>query len=329
MKQRNLGSLAVSEIGFGTMSFASTYGASPDHAEAIRVIRGAHDLGVTFFDTAEAYGPWSNEELVGEALRPLRDQVVIATKFGFNIDPATGERSAGVNSRPDHVRQVVDGSLKRLNIETIDLLYQHRVDPAVPIEDVAGTVRDLIAEGKVKHFGLSEAAAGTIRRAHAVQPVTAIQSEYSLWTREPEPEVLPLCAELGIGFVPWSPLGAGYLTGKIDPSTPIDSSDFRAGSPRFTPEARTANQALVDLLNRIATEKHATPAQIALGWLLARAPFIVPIPGTRRLDRVQENVGAADVVLTGDDLETIEGALAAIDIKGERLPAAILQLSYR
>ncbi len=329
MKQRNLGSLAVSEIGFGTMSFASTYGASPDHAEAIRVIRGAYDLGVTFFDTAEAYGPWTNEELVGEALRPIRDKVVIATKFGFNIDPRTGERGAGVNSHPDHVRQVVDASLKRLGVETIDLLYQHRVDPDVPIEDVAGTVKDMIAAGKVKHFGLSEAAASTIRRAHAVQPVTAIQSEYSLWTRDPEPEVLPLCAELGIGFVSWSPLGAGYLTGKIDPSTPIDSSDFRAGSPRFTKEARTANQAVVDLLSQIADEKQATPAQIALGWLLARAPFIVPIPGTRRLDRVQENVGAADVVLTGDDLEKIESAVAAIEIQGERLPAAILQLSYR
>ena len=331
MKQRKLGSLAVSEIGFGTMSFASTYGASPDRAEAIRVIRGAHDLGVTFFDTAEVYGPWTNEELVGEALRPIRDEVVIATKFGFDIDQRTGERGAGVNSRPDHVRQVVDASLKRLGIETIDLLYQHRVDPAVPIEDVAGTVKDLIAAGKVQHFGLSEAAAGTIRRAHAVQPVTAIQSEYSLWTREPEPEpeVLPLCAELGIGFVPWSPLGAGYLTGKIDPSTPIDSSDFRAGSPRFTPEARTANQALVDLLSRIAGEKQATPAQIALAWLLARAPFIVPIPGTRRLDRARENVGAADVALTTEDLEKIESAVSAIEITGERLPAAILQLSYR
>ncbi|WP_334184664.1 aldo/keto reductase [Novosphingobium sp.] len=329
MKQRKLGSLAVSEIGFGTMSFASTYGASPDRAEAIRVIRGAHDLGVTFFDTAEAYGPWTNEELVGEALRPVRDEVVIATKFGFDIDQQTGERGAGLNSRPDHVRQVVDASLQRLGIETIDLLYQHRVDPAVPIEDVAGTVKDLIAAGKVRHFGLSEAAASTIRRAHAIQPVTAIQSEYSLWTREPEPEVLPLCAELGIGFVPWSPLGAGYLTGKIDPSTPIDSSDFRAGSPRFTPEARTANQALVDLLTGIAVDKQASPAQIALAWLLARAPFIVPIPGTRRLDRVQENAGAADVVLTAQDLERIERAVAAIPITGDRLPAAILQFSYR
>ena len=329
MKQRLLGSLAVSEIGFGTMSFASVYGASPDRAEAIRVIRGAHDLGVTFFDTAEAYGPWTNEELVGEALRPIRDRVVIATKFGFDIDPATGQRRPGLNSRPEHVRQVVDASLRRLGMETIDLLYQHRVDPAVPIEDVAGVVKDLIAQGKVRHFGLSEAAAATIRRAHAVQPVTAIQSEYSLWTRDPEPEILPLCAELGIGFVPWSPLGAGYLTGKINVATAIESNDFRAASPRFTPEARAANQALVDLLNRIAADKQATPSQIALAWLLARAPFIVPIFGTRRLDRVAENLGAAQVELTDADMGEIETAMAAIAIQGARLPAAVLQFSYR
>ena len=329
MKQRLLGSLAVSEIGFGTMSFASVYGASPDRAEAIRVIRGAHDLGVTFFDTAEAYGPWTNEELVGEALRPIRDQVVIATKFGFDIDSATGQRRSGLNSRPEHVRQVVDASLQRLGVETIDLLYQHRVDTAVPIEDVAGVVKDLTAEGKVRHFGLSEAAAATIRRAHAVQPVTAIQSEYSLWTRDPEPEVLPLCAELGIGFVPWSPLGAGYLTGTIDVTTAIESNDFRAGSPRFTPEARAANQALVDLLIRIAADKHATPAQIALAWLLARAPFIVPVFGTRRLDRVEENLGAAQITLTAKDMTEIETAIAAINIQGDRLPAAVLQFSYR
>jgi len=329
MKQRLLGSLAVSEIGFGTMSFASVYGASPDRIEAIRVIRGAHDLGLTFFDTAEAYGPWTNEELVGEALRPIRDQVVIATKFGFDIDPVTGQRGAGLNSRPEHVRAVVDASLKRLGMDAIDLLYQHRVDPAVPIEEVAGLVKDLIAEGKVRHFGLSEAAAATIRRAHAVQPVTAIQSEYSLWTRDPEPEILPLCADLGIGFVPWSPLGAGYLTGKIDVATTIESNDFRAASPRFTPEARAANQALVDLLSRIAADKQATPAQIALAWLLARAPFIVPIFGTRRLDRVAENLGAAQVVLTAADMAEIETAIAAIDIQGARLPAAVLQFSYR
>jgi len=329
MKQRLLGSLAVSEIGFGTMSFASVYGASPDRAEAIRVIRGAHDLGVTFFDTAEAYGPWTNEELVGEALRPIRDQVVIATKFGFDIDPVTGQRRPGLNSRPEHLRQVVDASLKRLGMETIDLLYQHRVDPAVPIEDVAGVVKDLIAEGKVRHFGLSEAAAATICRAHAVQPVSAIQSEYSLWTRDPEPEILPLCADLGIGFVPWSPLGAGYLTGKISVATAIESNDFRAASPRFTPEARAANQALVDLLVDIAANKQATPAQIALAWLLARAPFIVPIFGTRRLDRVEENLGAAQVILSGVIMAEIEAAIAAIDIQGARLPAAVLQFSYR
>lgn len=329
MKQRHLGPLSVSEIGFGTMSFSSTYGASPERGEAIRVIRGAHDLGVTLFDTAEAYGPWTNEELVGEALRPIRDAVVIATKFGFDIDQTTGKRGVGVNSRPEQVRRVVDASLKRLGIETIDLLYQHRVDPNVPIEDVAGVVKDLVAAGKVRHFGMSEAAASTIRRAHAVQPVAAIQSEYSLWTRDPEAEVLPLCVELGIGLVPWSPLGAGYLTGKIDASTPIASTDFRAASPRFTVEAREANQALVELLKRIAAAKGAAPAQIALAWLLARAPFIVPIFGTRRLDRVEENLGASGVALTAADMQEIGAAVDAMDIKGERLPPAILQLSYR
>ncbi|MDE1150570.1 MAG: aldo/keto reductase [Azospirillaceae bacterium] len=329
MKNRLLGKLAVTEIGFGTMSFASTYGQAPDQAESIRVIRGAYDRGVTFFDTAEAYGPWTNEVLVGEALRPVRDQVVIATKFGFNIDPKTGQRGPGLNSRPDHIKGVVDAMLGRLGMDSIDLLYQHRVDPDVPMEEVAGTVKDLIAAGKVKHFGLSEASAASIRRAHAVQPVTAIQSEYSLWTREPEPEVLPLCAELGIGFVPWSPLGAGYLTGKIDAGTVIGSGDFRSMSPRFTPEARVANQGLVDLLTRIAKAKGATPAQIALAWLLARAPFIVPIFGTRRLDRVEENLGAAEVALSPEDLGEIEAVVAGIDIQGARLPAAVLQYSYR
>jgi aryl-alcohol dehydrogenase-like predicted oxidoreductase len=329
MKYRALGSLLVSEIGFGTMSFASTYGASPDRAEAIRVIRGAHELGVTLFDTAEAYGPWTNEELVGEALRPIRDEVVIATKFGFEIDQATGARRGGMNSRPDHVRQVVDASLKRLGVDTIDLLYQHRVDPAVPIEDVAGLVKDLIAAGKVRHFGLSEAAAATIRRAHAVQPITAIQSEYSLWTRDPEPEVLPLCAELGIGLVPWAPLGSGFLTGKIDAATPLADGDFRAFSPRFTVEARAANQALVDLLVGIAADKRDTPAQIALAWLLTRAPYIVPIFGTRRLDRVEENLGAAQVTLTAADMDKIEEAVTAIEIVGERLPPAVLKHTYR
>jgi aryl-alcohol dehydrogenase-like predicted oxidoreductase len=329
MKTRKLGTLEVSEIGFGTMSFSSTYGASPDDVEAIRVIRGAHDLGVTHFDTAEAYGPWTNEVLVGRALAPVRDQVTIATKFGWNIDQTTGARGPGLNSRPEQIRAVAEASLKRLNIEAIDVFYQHRVDPDVAIEDVAGTVRDLIAEGKVKHFGMSEAAAGTIRRAHAVQPVTAIQSEYSLWTREPEPEILPLCEELGIGFVPWSPLGAGYLTGKIDATTEITATDFRAGSPRFTAEARKANKALVDLLTRMAEAKGATAAQIALAWLLAQKPFIVPIPGTRRLERVKENVGAADVTLTGADLSEIEAEAAKITVQGARLPEAVLQFSYR
>lgn len=328
MKARMLGSLAVSEIGFGTMSFASTYGASPDDAEAIRVIRGAHDLGVTFFDTAEAYGPWTNEVLVGKALAPIRNDVVIATKFGFDIDPATGQRGPGLNSRPDHIVQVVDAMLQRLGTEWIDLLYQHRVDPAVPIEDVAGTVKDLVAAGKVKHFGLSEASAATIARAHAVHPVTAVQSEYSLWTREPEAEVLPLCEKLGIGFVPWSPLGAGFLTGTIDARTELEPTDFRAWSPRFTTEARDANQAVVDLLRTIAAEKRATPAQVAIAWLLARAPFVVPIFGTRRLDRVAENLGAAGVDLSADDLARIEAAFTQIEVVGERLPEAVLKMSY-
>lgn len=329
MKTRKLGALEVSEIGFGTMSFASMYGASPIESEAIGVIRGAFDLGVTHFDTAEAYGPWTNELLVGRALAPVRDRVTIATKFGWNIDQTTGARGPGLNSRPEQIRKVAENSLKRLGIETIDLLYQHRVDPDVPMEDVAGTVRELIAEGKVRHFGLSEASAASIRRAHAVQPVTAIQSEYSLWTREPEPEILPLCEELGIGFVPWSPLGAGFLTGKIEATTALEAGDFRAASPRFTPEAREANKALVDLLKRIAAAKGATPAQIALAWLLAQKPFIVPIPGTRRLDRLKENVGAANVTLTEADLAEIAGEAAKIEVQGARLPEAVLQFSYR
>ena len=329
MKTRMIGALEVSEIGFGTMSFASSYGEAPDHAEAIRVIRGAHDLGVTFFDTAEAYGPWTNEELVGEALAPVREQVVIATKFGWNIDPETGVRNPGLNSRPAHIKQAAESMLKRLKTDRIDVLYQHRVDPDVPIEDVAGAVKDLITAGKVKHFGLSEAGAVTIRRAHVVQPVTAIQSEYSLWTRDPEPEILPLCEELGIGFVPWSPLGQGFLTGKIDPNTHFDASDWRNGFPRFTEEAREANQALVALVTRIATAKGATPAQVALAWLLAQRPFIVPIPGTRRLERVEENLGAANVVLTAADLREIEAVAAKITVQGARLPEAILKLSYR
>jgi aryl-alcohol dehydrogenase-like predicted oxidoreductase len=310
------------------MSFASTYGEAPSKSEAIAVIRGAHDLGVTFFDTAEAYGPWSNEELVGEALAPIRGEVVIATKFGFDIDPETGKRRPALNSRPEHIRQVADAMLKRLGTGHIDLLYQHRVDPAVPIEDVAGTVKDLIQAGKVRHFGLSEAAAATIRRAHAIQPVTAVQSEYSLWTREPEPDVLPLCEELGIGFVPWSPLGAGFLTGKVSAET-FGATDFRANSPRFTPAAMAANQKLVEVIQAVAASKAATAAQIALAWLLARKPFIVPIFGTRRLDRVRENLGAAAVSLTPEDLARIETSLADIEVVGERLPPAVLQMSYR
>ncbi|PHY17578.1 aldo/keto reductase [Caulobacter sp. BP25] len=329
MKTRMLGDLRASELGFGTMSFASTYGPAPDKAEAIKVIRGAHDLGVTLFDTAEAYGPWTNEELVGEALTPVRDQVVIATKFGWNIDPQTGERRPGLNSRPDHIIQVADAMLRRLGTDHIDLLYQHRVDPEVPIEDVAGAVKGLIEAGKVRCFGLSEAAASTIRRAHAVQPVTAVQSEYSLWTRDPEPEVLPVCEELGIGFVPWSPLGAGYLTGKVSADQAFDASDFRSHSPRFTPQARAANQKLVEVLEVVGAFRGATPAQVALAWLLARKPFIVPIFGTRRLDRVRENLGAAALDLTAGDLDAIEAQLATIEIVGDRLPAAILQLSYR
>jgi aryl-alcohol dehydrogenase-like predicted oxidoreductase len=332
MKTRKLGTLEVSEIGYGTMSFASVYGASPDTSDAIAVIRGAHDLGVTFFDTAEVYGPWTNEELVGEALAPVRDEVVIATKFGWDIDEQAGVRNpglTGLNSRPDHVKRVADAMLKRLKTDRIDLLYQHRVDPDVPIEDVAGAVKELIAAGKVKHFGLSEAAAQTIRRAHAVQPVTAIQSEYSLWTRDPEAEILPLCEELGIGFVPWSPLGQGFLTGNIDANTRFESSDWRTGFPRFTPEALKANQALVELVRRIAARRRATPAQIALAWLLDQRPWIVPIPGTRKLERVRENVGAAAVTLTPEDLREIQETAAKIDVQGARLPESLLQYSYR
>jgi len=329
MKTRKLGGLDVSALGYGTMSFASSYGAAPDRPEAIRVIRGAYEKGVTFFDTAEAYGPFTNEELVGEALAPVRDKVAIATKFGWNIDPDTGKRGPGLNSRPEHIKRAVEGMLKRLRTDRIDLLYQHRVDPDVPIEDVAGAVKDLIEAGKVRRFGLSEAAARTIRRAHAVQPVTAVQSEYSLWTRDPEPEILPVCEELGIGFVPWSPLGQGFLTGAIDAATTFDGTDWRAGFPRFTQEARAANLALVDAIKRVASAKRATPAQIALAWLLARKPWIVPIPGTRRLDRVEENLGAANVDLTPGDLDDIKSALADIPVSGSRLPEAILQFSYR
>jgi aryl-alcohol dehydrogenase-like predicted oxidoreductase len=332
MRKRSLGrsGLEVSEIGYGCMGLDYGYGPATARDEGIGIIRAAVERGVTFFDTAEAYGPFTNEELVGQALSPVRDRVVIATKFGWNIDPETGVRRPGLNSRPEHVKRATEGMLKRLATDRIDLLYQHRVDPEVPIEDVAGAVKELILAGKVRRFGLSEAAAGTIRRAHAVQPVAAIQSEYSLWTRDPEAEVLPTCEELGIGFVPWSPLGQGFLTGKIDATTTFDAkADFRASFPRFTPEARAANMALVELLKRIAEHKDATPAQIAIAWLLARKPWIVPIPGTTKLHRLDENLGAAAVELTADDLREIEAAAARIDVQGARLPKAVLDLSYR
>ena len=329
MKTRTLGrgNLEVSALGLGCMGMSHGYGPPTDTKAMIALIRSAVDRGVTFFDTAEAYGPFTNEALVGEALAPVRDRVVIATKFGFGINP-DGTRY-GLDSRPEHIKQVAEASLRRLKVETIDLLYQHRVDPNVPIEDVAGTVKGLIAEGKVKHWGLSEAGAPTIRRAHAVLPLAAVQSEYSLWTRDPEPEILPVCEELGIGFVPWGPLGAGFLTGKIDAATTFDKTDFRTSFPRFTPEAREANQALVDLLGRIATRKEATPAQVALAWLLAQKPWIVPIPGTTKLHRLDENLGAIGVELTPADLKEIEEAAAKITVQGARLPETILKLSGR
>jgi len=331
MRQRTLGrsGLEVSAVGYGCMGLDYGYGPATDRAFGIAIIRAAFERGVTFFDTAEAYGPFTNELLVGEALAPFRNDVVIATKFGWNIDQKTGERLPGLNSRPEHIKVVTDGMLKRLQTDCIDLLYQHRVDPVVPIEDVAGAVKELVREGKVKHFGLSEAGAATIRRAHAVQPVTAVQSEYSLWTRDPEPEVLPTCEELGIGFVPWSPLGQGFLTGTIDATTEFGTNDFRTSFPRFTPEARVANLALVELLKRIATRKQATPAQIALAWLLTQKPWIVPIPGTTKLHRLEENLGAAGVEITSDDLREIETAAAKIRVQGARLPESILKLSYR
>jgi aryl-alcohol dehydrogenase-like predicted oxidoreductase len=331
MQKRRLGTrgLEVSAVGLGCMGTTSSYGPTPGRQEMIALLRQAVELGVTFFDTAEAYGPFVNEELVGEALAPLRDQVVIATKFGFALDPAGEREQDGVDSRPEHVREVAEGSLKRLNIDAIDLFYQHRVDPDVPIEDVAGAVQGLIQEGKVKHFGLSEAAAGTIRRAHAVQPVTALQSEYSLWTRGPETEVLPTLEELGIGFVPFSPLGRGFLTGKMDANTTFDSSDFRAALPRFTSEALEANQTLVDLLRTIGDRKGATPAQIALAWLLAQKPWIVPIPGTTKLERLQENLGAAEVGLTSEDLAEIDLAASEIQVEGARYPEDLERMTGR
>jgi aryl-alcohol dehydrogenase-like predicted oxidoreductase len=329
MQKRKLGksNLEVSAIGLGCMGMSFSYGPAKDKQEMIPVIRAAVERGVTFFDTAEVYGPFINEELVGEALGPFRGQVVIATKFGWKIDPKAERGLAGLDSRPEHIKQVAEDSLKRLKVDAIDLFYQHRVDPDVPIEDVAGAVKDLIQEGKVKHFGLSEAGAKTIRRAHAVQPVTAVQSEYSLWTRGPEKEVLPTVEELGIGFVPYSPLGKGFLTGKIDENTKLDSSDFRSILPRFTPEARKANQALVDLLGKIAERKKATPAQIAIAWLLAQKPWIVPIPGTTKLRRLEENIGAAAVVLTSDDLREIDSAASKITVQGARYPEHIERMT--
>ena len=319
--------LEVSAVGLGCMSMSSAYGPPADKGEMIKLIRAAHDFGVTHFDTAEAYGPFANEELVGEALQPIRDKVVIATKFGFDIDLETGDRRGGTNSRPEHVRQVADAALKRLRTEAIDIFYQHRVDPNVPIEDVAGAVKDLIAEGKVKHFGMSEAGVQTIHRAHAVQPVTAVQSEYSLFYRGPEAELLPALEELGIGFVPFSPLGAGFLTGKIDENTKFDPTDFRNMVPRFSPEARKANMSLVDLVKAVAERKQATPAQVALAWLLAQKPWIVPIPGTTKLHRLEENLGAVDVELTSEDLKQIDQAASRLKLEGARLPEAVLKMS--
>jgi aryl-alcohol dehydrogenase-like predicted oxidoreductase len=327
MKKRTLGKngLEVSALGFGCMNMSFGYGPAADKQQAISVIRAAVERGVTFFDTAEVYGPFTNEEVVGEALAPFRDQVVIATKYGFDL-----ETFPGVNSRPEHIKKVVDASLKRLKTDVIDLLYQHRVDPDVPIEDVAGAVKDLIQTGKVKHFGLSEAGARTIRRAHAVHPVTAVQSEYSFWTRDPEAKVLPVCEELGIGFVPWSPLGQGYLTGTVVASTHFDPvADLRAGFPRFTPEAMNANRPVVDLLTTVAKRKKVTPAQIALAWLLAQKPWIVPIPGTRKLERMHENLGALDIVLTADDLRELNTAFSKLTIQGERLPEVHMALIDR
>jgi aryl-alcohol dehydrogenase-like predicted oxidoreductase len=335
MQTRKLGksNLEVSALGLGCMGMSFSYGEPKDKQEMISLLRTAVDRGITFFDTAEVYGPYTNEDLVGEALSPVRDRVIIATKFGFDVSgrdrPGNDNRpgAAGVNSRPEHIRQAVEGSLKRLQVETIDLLYQHRVDPNVPIEDVAGTVKELIQAGKVKHFGLSEAGVKTIRRAHAVQPVTALQSEYSLWWRTPEAEVLPTLEELGIGLVPYSPLGRGFLTGKMDETTKFASSDFRSKLPRYQPEALKANHAVVDLLGRMARRKAATPAQIALAWLLAQKPWIVPIPGTTKLSRLDENIGSVTIKLTSDDLREIDTAAAKITIEGDRYPERLQRMT--
>ena len=333
MQKRKLGSsnLEVSAIGLGCMGMSFSYGPPKDKKEMAELLHAAVERGITFFDTAEVYGPFLNEELLGDALAPVRKQLVIATKFGFDLNPGMDPRAMkgapGVNSRPEHIKTAVEGSLKRLNVETIDLLYQHRVDPNVPIEDVAGAVKELIHAGKVKHFGLSEASAKTIRRAHAVQPVTALQSEYSLWTRTPEKEVIPTLEELGIGFVPYSPLGRGFLTGAMNEQTKFDSSDFRSSLPRFQPEALKANQALIDLLGSIGARKKATPAQIALAWLLAQKPWMVPIPGTTKLSRLEENIGAAQIELTADDLHEIESAASQIAVAGERYPERLEKMT--
>jgi aryl-alcohol dehydrogenase-like predicted oxidoreductase len=331
MQKRKLGNsnLEVSAIGLGCMGMSFSYGPPKDKQEMIALLRAAVEHGVTFFDTAEVYGPFTNEVLVGKALSPIREQVVIATKFGFNLNPDGSPGWQGLNSRPEHIKEVAEASLKRLEIDAIDLFYQHRVDPDVPIEDVAGAVKDLIQAGKVKNFGLSEAGAQTIRRAHAVQPVTALQSEYSIWWRKPEEEILPTLEELGIGLVPYSPLGKGFLTGKMDENTEFDKTDFRKTLPRFTPEARKANQALVDLLGVIAKPKKATPAQIALAWLLAQKPWIVPIPGTTKLHRMEENIGAATIELSADDLREINSAAAKIEVQGARYPENLEKLTGR
>jgi aryl-alcohol dehydrogenase-like predicted oxidoreductase len=329
VKKRELGKsgLEVSALGLGCMSMTSAYGPAADKGEMIQLIRSAHDKGVTFFDTAEAYGPFANEELVGEALQPIRDKVVIATKFGFDIDPETGKRGPGTNSRPEQIKAAAEACLKRLRTDYIDLFYQHRVDPDVPIEEVAGAVKELIAEGKVKHFGLSEAGVDTIRKAHAVQPVTALQSEYSLFWRGPEEDVLPVLEELGIGFVPFSPLGAGFLTGQIDENTKFDPSDFRNHVPRFSPEARKANMVLVRAVQAEAERKGVTPAQIALAWLLAQKPWIVPIPGTTKISRMGENLGAVDVQLTKSDLKQIDEVTSKLSLEGTRLPETMLKMT--
>ena len=331
MQQRKLGNsnLEVSALGLGCMGMSFAYGPASDEAEMIALLHKAVDLGITFFDTAEVYGPFTNERLVGKALSPLRHNLVIATKFGFNLNPDGSPNFGGVNSRPEHIQEVAEASLRRLNIDEIDLFYQHRVDPEVPIEDVAGAVKDLIQQGKVRHFGLSEAGAQTIRRAHAVQPVAALQSEYSLWWREPETEIIPTLEELGIGFVPYSPLGRGFLTGKLNADTTLAGDDFRNRLPRFTPEAMKANQAFVDLLHRVAKQKDATPAQIALAWLLAQKPWIVPIPGTTKLSRLEENLAAVSVELTAADLRGIEDAASQIALAGERYPEQLERMTGR